>query len=91
MVSETVLQDWATTCVIILTQIKLYMHQNSRAITLVAIDLIDHSTCLASQYSRNKASGLSHTHLNTLNSDHFMYGSVSDKLQQSYTPPIYPG
>ena len=36
-------------------------------------------------------SGLSHTHLNTLNSDHFIYGRVLDKLQQSYTPPIYPG
>ena len=35
------------------------------------------------------ASGLSHTHLNTLNSDHFIYGRVLDKLQQSYTPPIY--
>ena len=26
-----------------------------------------HTTCLASQYPRNKASGLNHTHLNTLN------------------------
>ena len=36
--------------------------------TLEAIDLIQvigHNTCLASQYRRNKASGLSHTHLNT--------------------------
>ena len=28
---------------------------------------------------------------NTLNSDHFSYGRVLDKLQQSYTPPNYPG
>ena len=28
---------------------------------------------------------------NTLNSDHFIYGRVLDKLQQSYTPPNYPG
>ena len=41
-------------------------------------------------YRRNKASGLSHTHLNTLNSDHYVYGRALDKLQ-SYTPPIYPG
>ena len=60
---------------------------NSRANTLVAIDLFDHNTCLASQYPRNKASGLSHTHLNTLNSDHFIYGRVLDKLQHPCTPP----
>ena len=63
------------------------MHQNSRANTLVAIALFDHNTCFASQYPRNKASGLSHTHLNTLNSDHFIYGRVLDKLQQSCTTP----
>ena len=28
---------------------------------------------------------------NTLNSNHFIYGRVLDKLQQSYTPPNYPG
>ena len=56
------------------------MHQNSRANTLVVIDLIDYNTCLASQYRRNKVSGLRHTHLNTLNSDHYVYGSV----QRSY-------
>ena len=28
---------------------------------------------------------------NTLNSDHFIYERVLDKLQQSYTPPNYPG
>ena len=71
IVSSTVPQDWATTSVIILTQVKLYMHQNSMANPLVAIDLIDHNTCLASQYCRNKASGSRHTHLNTLNSDHY--------------------
>ena len=60
---------------------------NSRANTLVAIDLIDHNTCLASQYRRNKASRLRHTHLHTLNSDHYVHGSVLVKLPQSYTPP----
>ena len=58
---------------------------------MVAIDLFDHNTCLASQYPRDKANRLSHTHLNTLNSHRFIYGRVLDKLQQSYTPPIYPG
>ena len=67
------------------------MHQYSRENTLVAINLFDHNTCLASQYPRNKASGFCHTHLNTLNSDHFIYGRVLDKLQQSYTQLIYPG
>ena len=28
---------------------------------------------------------------NTLNSDHFIYGRVLDKLHQSYTSPNYPG
>ena len=28
---------------------------------------------------------------NTLNSGHFIYGRVLDKLHQSYTPPNYPG
>ena len=62
---------WATTSVIILTHSKQFMHQK-RANTLVAIDLIDHDTCLESKYPRNKASVLSHTHLNTLNRDHFI-------------------
>ena len=28
---------------------------------------------------------------NTVNSDHFIYGRVLDKLQQVYTPPNYSG
>ena len=64
---------------------------NSMANSLVAIDRIDYNTCLASQYRRNKACGLRYTHLHTLNSDHFVYGKYLDKLQQSYTPRIYPG
>ena len=43
--------------------IKLYIHQSSRANTLVDFDLIDHNPFLASQYRRNKKSGLRHTHL----------------------------
>ena len=50
---------------------------------MVAIDLIDHNTYLAGQYRRNKATGLRHTLLHTLNSDRYVYGRVLDKLQQS--------
>ena len=64
---------------------------NSLNMALFGCLLLYYNTCLASQYRQNKATGLRHTHLHTLNSDHYVYERILDKLQQSYTPPIYPG